>query len=264
MLHDFSLITKRGLLEKSSAAEIPNNLTIGQFIDALNLKAKHFWGGKGGLGSKMGNRFATLAGLGTVGLGIKAYLESQRAQQPSLYPGPKLAGSYVQDAATTPAPPSQPRVSAPSPGVKSIPKITPGVGASVPKAQSEGRTEASETSSEKKADDVLFPLLAGSVGGAGGWVAGKKFLEPLLESKERSLAAAIMAQEQRLANIRNLKKLAPFGAATAGAILLAALAASKARQSERERNLQPYDPTRSGFLPNNQVAWGNTHPEIFY
>jgi hypothetical protein len=237
---------------------------------------KRFWGGQNALGGKWRNRAALAGGLGAVGLGIKSYLDSNRLANPAvaqqqLQPQYAKMGAfpYVQDAANIPKPPSQPKVPAPGPGVKGGGNIssskTPGpLGAprdSVGGSEG-GKTSLSAYVGEKRADDAMLPVLAGGLGGIGGWALGDKVLKPMLEAKEQSLAEAIVQHQKNMARVKGAKKVVPIGAAAAGALILAALAAIKARQDEQANQSYPapyistYDPSGSGFVPNNATYPG--------
>jgi len=239
-------------------------------------KAKRLWGGAGGLGGKWRNRLALLGGLGAIGLGAKSYLDQNRMDQPQLQPQQNYnkmgAFTYVQDAANIPKPPSQPKVPSPGPGVKGVGQMGPQAPAGVLGAP-KGDTGAGGSDKEsaaapgvlKQADETLLPVLAGGLGGVAGWGLGEKVVKPMIESRERTLAEAIAKHQRDLARLKGAKQMVPIGAAAAGALLLAALAASKARQDERMQASYPpqaitsYDPSGAGFVPNNMV-----YPGQFY
>ena len=121
---------------------------------------------------------------------------------------------------------------------------------------------------QKKSNDTTFPLVAAGAGGLGGYALSEKFLEPYLKQREASLLAEILKKQQAVRNVQKIQRYAPLGAAAAGAILLAALAAVKARKSEAARQqaypnpIQTYDPAGAGFYPEEAVNMGS--PEGFY
>jgi hypothetical protein len=136
---------------------------------------------------------------------------------------------------------------------------------------STGSSKPSQPAVKKADDNSLYSLLAGlgggAAGGVGGWYAGEKLLKPALEHKEKSLTDAILNQEKSLARLKNIKTLAPFGTAAIGAIILAALAASKARKDEGENvdlshSYGPY--SNMGFDAGEQVYPGNPNPGEVY
>ena len=251
---------------------------------------RRFWAGQSGLGSKWPNRLALLGALGTTGLGIKAYLDATRTPE-ALATGipPELeeyfkTGAYVEDIASTPRPVAQPKVSPPTtkppsalasstrkPGAPGVPE--PGAegisgGAS---AQGTGGKIASplQQAIEKQSqDDAIFPLAAAGAGGLAGYGATQHFLGPYLERKKAEILAEIARKQQTVKNLDKIHKFAPFGAAAAGAILLAALAAYKAKSKQEEaRRAVPtqigaYDPSGAGFTPEMQIPFGS--PQGFY
>jgi len=127
----------------------------------------------------------------------------------------------------TPKPVGMPSVSRPGPGAgisadKDVSSKTKGLlaGTSVPKLAF--------------SDEGALPLLGGAVGGVGGYMLGDKVIKPLLSRKEKSILDRIAMGDRAVAGIRKAKKIAPLGAAAIGAILLAALAARKARKKGEE------------------------------
>jgi len=127
----------------------------------------------------------------------------------------------------TPKPVGMPSVSRPGPGAgisadKDVSSKTKGLlaGTSVPKMAF--------------ADESALPLLGGAIGGAGGYALGEKVIKPLLSMKEKNILDRIALGEKAVSGIRKAKKIAPVGAAAIGAILLAALAARKARRKGEE------------------------------
>jgi hypothetical protein len=223
-------------------------------------KIKRLWAGQGGLGGKIRNRAGMLGGLaalGGLGLGVKNYLDSQKqdsqtmfspeylqslSQQEQGYPQDfvRYAAAGFDDVAKTPKPPSPPTISTPGTAVGNI-KLDTSFGASSPNfASTKGfggsSTKSKNTTpfSKKAGDNGVNPLLAGLAGGVGGFVAGDKLIRPMISAKEEAIKALIANKEQQLGSLRNLNKLAPIGAATAGAILLAAVAAAMGNKKGRE------------------------------
>ncbi len=239
---------------------------------------KRFWGGQGGLGGKWRNRAGLVGGLGAVGLGVKAYMDSNRLTDPAiaqqqLQPDYAKMGAfpYVQDAANIPKPPSQPKVPSPGPGVAGVGSMSskkPSGALGAPKALGGTSGSSKETLAaylgEKHAEDATLPVLAGGIGGIGGWALGDRVLKPMLESKEQNLADVIAKHQKNMARIQGAKKAVPLGTAAAGALILAALAAIKARQYEHMAQQQQqyaptisaYDQSGGGYVPNNAVHPG--------
>ncbi len=281
--------------------------------------AKRFWGGKGLTGNKWGNRGAAVAGVGALGLGINAYLNSRKIPQEGLagpegpqsmeqpYP-PQYAKTgadiYSPSAVTVPKPTPQPQVPALGPGIKppkalggptgtgllgssspgSNAQSTAGIkqaenfpGTSTPsgtpafmkqqrkfKAQKMKRfgTTLPPLPSIKQAEDPgVLPLVGAAAGGAGGYMIGKKLLQPALAKKEQTVLAEIAKSQAKLKNLNKMTSAAPLGAAAAGALLLAALAALYAKRSKdrpkQVRPVRPYDPTGAGFQASGYNPFGN-------
>jgi hypothetical protein len=84
-------------------------------------------------------------------------------------------------------------------------------------------------------DEGISPVVAGGAGGVGGYMAGKHIINPLLESRKRSIIDKMLKGESILKKLETGTKFAPIAAATIGALLLASIAASRAKQHERER-----------------------------
>jgi len=249
---------------------------------------RRFWAGRNAFG-KWPNRLALLGGLGAAGLGIRAYLNANKSPElpadDAIVEYWKGAG-YVEDIASTPRPVSQPKVSPPStkpPSALASSTRTPGApGAPSPGAEGisggspspEGgglKAGSFQRRLQKQADDSIFPLVAGGAGGVGGFMLADKLLNPYLKNRENALLKEIAQKQVAVDRLRGAQKFSPFGAAAAGAILLAALAAAKARKSEAERQqaynviqnpLQAYDPSGAGFYPDQQVPVGS--PQGFY
>lgn len=316
------VIKAHGTVSQSPAKQLRHR-TIG--------KGKRFLAGQGGLGSKLKNRGAVGLGLGALGLGINAYLDSNKARQPEEVIPPPVSSQeqqymqqqaaqyhpyfkgasmkYVQDMANIPKPPSQPQVSAPGPGVSGVGKLKGGPGTPMGSGIGSGaggmgsgadggsggktaalsdfllssaalkKTLAKKTAvnalpgNEKAASEATVPMLAAGAGGLGGWALGEKLIAPALQQRESALIDAIARQEAILAKLKKARKAAPMGAAAAGAILLAALTAVKARQSERRGaggvQITPHDPTGAGFAPGDQANMypgngGNPYGPGFY
>ena len=83
-------------------------------------------------------------------------------------------------------------------------------------------------------DDGASPLFWGGLGGVGGYAAGKAVLDPYYNWRERRIEDQIASKEKTLEGIRGRRGTAPLIAAAIGAVFLAALAAKKAKQKERE------------------------------
>ena len=177
----------------------------------------------------------------------------------------KQAG-YINDTASTPPPVKSPRVPAPGPSTKP-PKLDAGddagstLGAGT---AAQGGSQAASGGGEKAAADVsegMLPLLAGGVGGTAAWLGAKKIVNPLIKQQEAATEAAIKKLQAKKAMLGGLQKTVPIGAAAAGALLLAAMAAIKARKNTQREMMgmdpqfRPYDPMRQGFYPEEQVQF---------
>lgn len=253
------------------------------FSKRMSGSAGDFWKGTSVTGNKWGNRALAAGGLSAVGLGIKKYLDSQKAQQPYLPPNPQLTAEptsiasklgssrYVQDAASVPMPPTQPKLVAPGPSVSRAFNLkSPFAKGPATPGMTVKETAPKET--EKKADG-LYPTLAaaggGVAGGVGGWLLGEKVIKPLLEHQSESIAEKVLKQQKRMSQLNDLGTLAPFGGAAVGAIILATLAASRARQKEREKmevqqggGYSAYD--NGGFDPGEQMYIRDNTQRMFY
>ncbi len=262
--------------------------------------AKRAWGGKGFLGGKWRNRAGIAAGVGALGLGMKAYFDSNKAPQPTAQPQPQPqqqrqyqqypqyqpqyqqpqyskmgSDKYSPDAVTIPKPTAQPTVPALGPGVGSVPKITSKsfggpskgglLGSSSPGSNagstSRGGMGSSSGGSKQAEDAGVLPLLGVAAGGAGGWALGKKYIAPALGGKAERLAAEIAKKQEVLHRVQKATQAAPLGAAAAGAILLAALAALYARKKDssiktQPREISPYDQSGAGFAPQDHNPYG--------
>ena len=111
-------------------------------------------------------------------------------------------------------------------------------------------------------DSGISPLLGGALGGAGGYALGKGVINPILESKRKSILDKMMRGEEIVKGIEKGKATAPIAAATIGAILLAAIAANRAKKQERER-IENYllmnqlrEQDMQGFSRGEEVAYG--------
>lgn len=117
-------------------------------------------------------------------------------------------------------------------------------------------------------DAGLGPLLGGALGGAGGYALGKGVINPLLEHKKRSIINKMLSGEELISKLDKGKTVAPIAAATIGALLLAALAANRAKKQERERlqDMLLYQQVQQGdmqgFSPDQQISFGS--PNIGY
>jgi hypothetical protein len=116
-------------------------------------------------------------------------------------------------------------------------------------------------------DEGMAPVMAGGVGGAGGYLAGKHIINPLLENQKRSILDKMLRGESMLKKLETGTKIVPLAAATIGALLLAALAASRAKQHERERiqdqllyaQLQEQLGNSQGFSQANEIPFGGMY-----
>lgn len=192
-------------------------------------------------------------------------LKAQAAQREAAKFGAQF--DYAPNAPVTPKPAKFPKMPAPmstnagKPDVPVPPKNT---------AKTEAYTgESAEmkvaTASDLLAkiaflDDGALPWIAGAAGGAGGYYAGKKIIDPLINASQENLRRKIRITEQLVDALEKGKKIAPFAGATVGAILLAALAAKRAKQKEREamaRILEMGGPEREGFDPRDRRSIGD-------
>jgi hypothetical protein len=114
-------------------------------------------------------------------------------------------------------------------------------------------------------DSGVWPLIAGTGGGVGGYYLGKKVIDPLLTSRQNKIREQIARGEQWIGRMDKAKRLAPIAGATVGAILLATLAAKSAKRQERERMAQVQaagGPGQYGFDPGERYTSSN--PEAAY
>jgi len=239
-------------------------------------KAKRVWGGKGLLGGKLRNRAAILGSLGALGLGMKAFSDSNDTPAPVAQPQPvdpysqprymsyddlaryaKMGSSkYSPDAVTIPKPTALPRVNPLGPSVKSVSALKPGsdgVGG-LPSAPKPPGSSTKAAAIAKQADEGVLPLLGMGAGGLGGWALGEKVISPILQNRERVL-------QEKLKNLQAARKVTPMGAAAAGALLLAALTMAMTKKKDAPQQLDPqfapYDPSGAGFYPTDQRGIGN-------
>lgn len=228
-------------------------------------KVKRFWSQPGKY--QWLRRAGLLGGAAGAGLLGKAWYDSAKNQKEleRLQGDPqeldKLSAKfdYAPNAPVTPKPPKFPSMPAPmstSAGVPDIPKP--------PKASAKTEKYTGESAEMKVAtiNDVLtkmafleegaLPWIAGAGGGVGGYYLGKKVIDPLLGMGQESLKQKMSMLEKIIGGLEKGRKAAPFAGATVGAILLAALAAKRAKQKEREtmeRIEAMGGPEREGFSP---------------
>lgn len=125
---------------------------------------------------------------------------------------------------------------------------------------------------EKKSlmDEGISPLLGAGAGGLGGFVLGQNVIGPLLKRQENKILRQMQTGEQIVNKLRQGQRLAPILASAAGALLLASLAAKKAKENERQRisdlllyqQLGQMQGADAGFLPQQQMPVGD--PRSFY
>jgi len=197
--------------------------------------------------------YLTAAGAGAAALGVHQYLKhraaKQQAKEAALVPPPPVAS-------IAPRPPVPGDLKVPRPSTKS-PIDTKTKGSS-----GTGATAVSATT-KTAFDPAIAALLAAAAGGTGGYFFGKKVLEPLAEGRVESIKDSIAAAQLAMSRWETVKEFAPAGAAAAGAILLAALAANHARKDEREklrnmtgRSYRQYDPEGSSdYSPDSREAF---------
>jgi hypothetical protein len=130
-------------------------------------------------------------------------------------------GNYVQDVAFTPPPVKQPSVPTPSPSTKT------------PKFNNTTTQTSSNMTKIKTSADATDTLLAGGVGGIGGWLIGEYLLKPGIQKQEESILAM-------LAKLRHAQKYAPVASAVAGASILAAIAALNKKNPINEINASQF------------------------
>jgi hypothetical protein len=204
--------------------------------------------------------YLTAAGAGAAALGVHQYLKHraarQQAEQAEQAPEqPKMAALVPPPpvASIAPRPPVPGDIKMPKPSTKSpIEQKTKGSSGTASSAPSAGISKAAF-------DPAIAALLAAAAGGTGGYFFGKKVLEPLAGGRVDALKETISEAEKAMGRWETVKEFAPAGAAAAGAILLAALAANHARKSEREklrgmtgRSYREYDPNGSDYSPDSR------------
>jgi len=177
-------------------------------------------------------------------------------------------GNYSPSASGVPAPPATPKVTAPGPGVASIPQLKPSEPPKIPgmgktkRAPSVGPSIPKPPSMPKVAEnESLYPLVAAGLGGAGGHAFGDKILAPLLKMKERVLQSRIQNAQDALSALQTTQKHAPGVAAATSALLFAALTALFIKNKKNEpvdySQFRPYDSSGGGFHPSQRQNFGS-------
>lgn len=292
-LRERGIIEAHGTVSKSPLKQLKHR-TVGP--------ARRFLSGQNALGSKLKNRAALIGGAAALLGGAKLYSDSkdreqaskavksmsqprqgmlpaQQMQYPS-YQGKyitaavlKQANPYVQNMANIPKPPTQPRVPSPGPSIGPPNIEGDAKGALGPKMSPSGTGTSSSSSGTKVAEsDANSPLLAGGLGGLGGYALGKKVLSPMFEYHEKDMGNKIQAMKRMQQGLSTAKTNAPMAAAVAGAILLAAITAIKAREKQQQNvggvipRIQQHDPTNAGFAAHeeNSFGYGPGAPGSFY
>lgn len=233
--------------------------TIGKLRRLWSQPGKYKWLRRGGL-------LGGAAGLGLLG---KAWVDSAKnskrlkEQQAQEIMGKYSANfDYTPNAPVTPKPPKFPSMPAPmttNAGTPDVPTALKPFG-KTEKYTGESAEMKVATTNDMLAklafmDEGIGPLLAGLAGGAGGYYAGKKVIDPLLNVGQESLRRKVHMLESIIAGLEKGKKVAPFAGATVGAVLLAALAAKHAKNKEREAmaKIQAMGgPGREGFEPEDR------------
>jgi len=135
--------------------------------------------------------------------------------------------------------PKAPGVPTPTVGIKGIPAIKPAAPgkASTPGVESPsgGAQGVSETTKQAFLEAGLGPLFAGAAGGGLGYLAGSHLINPIIANREALLRHKIQTGEMALAGMQKARKASPWIAGAVGALMLASLAAKKARADEREK-----------------------------
>jgi hypothetical protein len=192
-------------------------------------------------------------------------------------------------------PPKNPGVPAPTVGTKGVPALKakdlgmgPPPGQKADRAAPDSSATSPTTSTGSGSGRVgtaahrkqaflesgLSPLLFGAAGAGGGYMAGKHIINPLLEMKERALREKIRSGQKILSGLERSRSAAPFVAGAVGAIILATLAARKARADERAKIetrqfwqdpanqglLNEFQGAQAGFLPGEQATFGQQMP----
>ncbi len=169
--------------------------------------------------------------------------------------------------------PKAPSVPAPTVGTASIAKIKP-IGPSKPmggpKSTGGGMVTAPAGGGPKQVlaflDEGLGPAMAGAAGGGLGYLAGSKIINPIIQNREAALRHKIETGQMALAGMKKTRKASPWIAGAVGALLLATIAARKARADEREKIetrkfwmapenqglIQEFQGAQAGFAPSEQ------------
>jgi len=229
-------------------------------------RLKRFWGQPGKY--KLLRRAGVLGGLTGLGLLGKAWydaaqnekvLKNLQAQQALRKFSAKK--DYRPEAPVTPKPPGYPSEPAPM-STSAGPPNTP------PPPESLEYAEKSQKPPKppklKTAEEVISkiafleegatPWLAGAGGGVGGYLLGKKVVDPLLKMKQESILNNIRKGRKIVEGLEKSRKIAPLAGATIGALLLAALTAKKAKDKQIEDMLRIQaagGPGQEGFYPYN-------------
>ena len=241
-------------------AETPAGMTWGEALGARKEILKRFLQ----KAKTPAGAAALLGALGAAGLGVKAYRDEV-----------SKTGAKLPDATTTPSPPSVPKM--PAPSVASPAKIdvaplagpggpTGGVNITSPKppVSAAAKTDTGKEVTASIFDEGMGPLLAGGAGGVGGYLLGSKVINPLLYAKEQDILNKIRTGEKVVAGLQKSQKVAPFVAGAVSALILASLAAYKARQNEKQKierqltwgQLPTPATSGSGFNPLEQIQFG--------
>lgn len=172
-------------------------------------------------------------------------------------PGPSVEAPKVNTAYG--APPSLGGVKAPTMSGS----VGGTVGATAPSGgEGSGKTAALE--------EGLSPTLLGLAGGGGGYLAGKHLINPLLEAQTRNIQNRIQTGQQAIKKLQSAQKILPLLGGAIGAIVLASIAARKAREDERrklERSLRWNTPEVKELLQETQPDKGfqpNERQSLFY
>jgi hypothetical protein len=224
------------------------------------------------------NQLLRRAGLvgGAVGLGLlgKAWHDSAKNQKAlKAREAQDIMGKYsaqfdyAPNAPVTPKPPKFPSMPAPmttNAGEPDVPKPlkAPGKTQKYTGESAEMKVATTNDILAKVAfmDEGAAPLLAGLAGGAGGYYVGKKVIDPMLNVGQESLRRKVHILESIIEGLEKGKKVAPFAGATVGAILLAAIAAKRAKAKERETMAQILaagGPQREGFHAEDRRSVGD-------
>lgn len=267
----------------------------GQYAKTNLQRAKHHWLGpvKRFMGSPTGKLVGKglgIGALGAAGLGLYSYMKNRKVPQPEEYQlspqeqamfqsqmygmQPKM-GAAGNPAVTVPRPAPVPRITPSGPAVANLPQkqrdataIGAGTGA-MPKTPGQ---DSMLQAKQADLDPSIAALLAGGLGGAGGFMAGKHLIAPMLERQEKNIAEEILKKQQSVDILKKLRGATPIGMAALGAVTLAAVAAAKARADERQKvdlqhvlagRLHPYDPTGAGFGAADNVAFGSPYEKVY-